>query len=43
MPELLTVSNRIGIMREGQVVKLLENSPGVTEEQLMKRASGEIA
>ena len=43
MPELLTVSHRIGIMREGQVVRLLENGPGVTEEQLMKLASGEIA
>ena len=43
MPELLTVSHRIGIMRDGLVVKLLENGPGVTEEQLMKLASGEIA
>jgi ABC-type sugar transport system ATPase subunit len=43
MPELLAISHRIGIMREGQVVKLLENGPGVTEEQLMKLASGEIA
>jgi ABC-type sugar transport system ATPase subunit len=43
MPELLTMSHRIGIMREGQVVKVLQNGPGVTEEQLMKLASGEIA
>ena len=43
MPELLTMCHRIGIMREGQVTKVLDNGPGVTEELLMKLASGEIA
>lgn len=42
MPELLTLSHRIGVMREGQMVKVLENKAGVTEEQLMKLASGEM-
>ena len=42
MPELLTLSHRIGIMREGKLAKVVENGPGLTEEQLMKLASGEI-
>jgi ABC-type sugar transport system ATPase subunit len=43
MPELLTLSHRIGVMRDGQMVKVLENKAGVTEDQLMKFASGETA
>jgi ABC-type sugar transport system ATPase subunit len=42
MPELLTLCHRIGVMREGHFVKTLVNGPGVTEEMLMKLASGEI-
>jgi ABC-type sugar transport system ATPase subunit len=41
MPELLTVAHRIGIMREGRLVQTLANGAGVTEELLMKYASGE--
>jgi ABC-type sugar transport system ATPase subunit len=41
MPELLTLAHRIGIMREGRLTQMLVNGPGVTEEWLMKLASGE--
>ena len=43
MPELLTLAHRIGIMREGRLVQTLPNEPGLTEELLMKLASGEKA
>jgi ABC-type sugar transport system ATPase subunit len=43
MPELLTVAHRIGIMRDGRLVQTVANGPGVTEELLMKFASGEKA
>ena len=41
MPELLTLAHRIGIMRDGRLVKTVPNGPGLTEELLMKLASGE--
>ena len=41
MPELMTLSHRISIMREGKLVKIIENGRGTTEDQLMKLASGE--
>jgi ABC-type sugar transport system ATPase subunit len=41
MPELLTLAHRIGIMRDGRLVKTVPNGPGLTEEVLMKLASGE--
>jgi ABC-type sugar transport system ATPase subunit len=41
MPELLALAHRIGIMRDGRLVSTLSNGPGVTEELLMKFASGE--
>ncbi len=43
MPELLTLSHRIGVMRDGQIVKIVENRSGVTEDHLMKLATGEAA
>ena len=43
MPELLTLAHRIGIMRGGRLVRTVSNGPGVTEELLMKFASGEKA
>lgn len=41
LPELLTLAHRIGIMRDGQLVQILANGPGLTEDLLMKLASGE--
>lgn len=34
MPELLSLSDRIGIMREGRLIKILDNQ-GITEEDLI--------
>ena len=42
LPELLLLSNRIGIMREGHLVGTIPNEAGLSEERLMKLASGEI-
>jgi ribose transport system ATP-binding protein len=39
LPELLAVSDRIVVMREGHVVGALE-SRGATEEQVLRIASG---
>lgn len=39
MPELLSMSDRIGIMREGRLVKVLENR-GITEEDLIHHFIG---
>ncbi len=41
MPELLTLSHRIAVMRDGKITQVLNNRPGITEEHLMKLASGE--
>ena len=42
IPEVLALAQRIGIMREGRMVRIVDNGPGVTEEQLVKLASGEV-
>jgi ABC-type sugar transport system ATPase subunit len=42
IPEVLALAHRIGIMREGHLIQVVGNSSGVTEEQLVKLASGEI-
>ena len=39
MPELLAMSDRIGIMREGSMVKVID-AKGVTEEELVKEYIG---
>jgi ABC-type sugar transport system ATPase subunit len=43
LPELLALADRIGIMREGRLGQVMPNEPGLTEERLMKFASGELA
>jgi ABC-type sugar transport system ATPase subunit len=42
LPELLFLSDRIGIMRDGRLIRSIANEAGLTEERLMKLASGEI-
>ena len=43
LPELLALADQIGIMRDGRLNQILPNEPGLTEERLMKLASGELA
>ncbi len=43
LPELLALAGRIGVMRDGRLDQSVENGPGLTEERLMKLASGDIA
>jgi ABC-type sugar transport system ATPase subunit len=43
LPELLALADQIGIMRDGRLTQILPNEPGLTEERLMKLASGELA
>ena len=42
LPELLALAHRIGVMREGQLVHEIADPTGLTEEQLMGLASGDI-
>jgi len=39
MPELLSMSDRIGVMRSGRLVEILDNA-GIKEEDLIKRFIG---
>jgi ribose transport system ATP-binding protein len=39
MPELLSMSDRIGVMRYGRLVEILDNT-GIKEEDLIKRFIG---
>lgn len=39
MPELLSMSDRIGVMRNGRMVEILDNE-GITEEDLIKKFIG---
>jgi ribose transport system ATP-binding protein len=39
MPELLSMSDRIGVMRNGRMVEIFENE-GITEEELIKKFIG---
>jgi ribose transport system ATP-binding protein len=43
LPELLSVSHRIGVMREGYLERVLPNGPDMTEERLMAYGVGEEA
>jgi len=42
LPELLALAGRIGVMREGRLGQIVDNGPGLTEERLMKLASGDV-
>ena len=41
LPELLALAGRIGVMRDGSLTRIIKNGPDVTEEHLMRLASGE--
>ncbi len=42
LQELLAVADRIGIMREGRLTGVIDNSTDLTEGELMKYAAGEL-
>jgi ABC-type sugar transport system ATPase subunit len=43
LPEILALSDRMGVMREGRLVQTIDDFSGLTEDLLMKYASGEVA
>jgi ABC-type sugar transport system ATPase subunit len=43
LPELLTLCDRIGVMRGGRLVHTIDDCSDLTEDSLMKYASGEVA
>ncbi|MDE3176788.1 MAG: sugar ABC transporter ATP-binding protein [Pseudomonadota bacterium] len=43
LPELLALADRIGVMRDGRLVQEIADPTGLTEERLMRLASGELA
>jgi ABC-type sugar transport system ATPase subunit len=43
LPEVLALCERVGIMREGRLVQTIDDCSGLTEDLLMKYASGEVA
>jgi ABC-type sugar transport system ATPase subunit len=43
LPEILALSDRMGVMREGRLVQTIDDCSGLTEDLLMKYASGEVA
>jgi len=42
LPELLALADRIGVMRDGRLVQEIADPSGLTEERLMRMASGEL-
>ena len=42
LPEVMAVSDRIGVMRGGRLVQTIDDCSGLTEDLLMKYASGEV-
>jgi ABC-type sugar transport system ATPase subunit len=42
LPEVMAVSDRIGVMRGGRLVQTIDDCSGLTEDLLMKYASEEI-
>jgi len=42
LPEVMALSDRIGVMREGRLVQTIDDCSGLTEDALMKYASGEV-
>jgi ABC-type sugar transport system ATPase subunit len=43
LPELLALADRIGVMRDGRLAHDIADLTGLTEERLMRLASGELA
>ena len=43
LPELLALAGRIGVMRDGRLTRIIDNGPDLTEERLMRLASGEAS
>jgi ABC-type sugar transport system ATPase subunit len=43
MPEILALCDRVGVMRGGCLVQTIDDCSGLTEDLLMKYASGEVA
>ena len=43
LPEVLALCDRVGVMREGRLVHTIDDCSGLTEDLLMKFASGEVA
>jgi ABC-type sugar transport system ATPase subunit len=43
LPEILALCDRVGIMREGRLVHTIDDCSRLTEDLLMKYASGEVA
>jgi ABC-type sugar transport system ATPase subunit len=42
LPEVLALCDRIGVMRGGRLVQIIDDCSGLTEDLLMKYASGEV-
>ena len=42
LPEVMAVSDRVGVMRGGRLVQTIDDCSGLTEDVLMKYASGEV-
>ena len=42
LPEVMALSDRIGVMRGGRLVQTIDDCSGLTEDALMKYASGEV-
>jgi len=42
LPEILALCDRVGIMRGGRLVQTIDDCAGLTEDLLMKYASGEV-
>jgi len=40
MPELLSMSDRIGIMRKGEMVKIIDDVKDITEEKILTYSIG---
>jgi len=43
LPELLVLAHRVGVMRDGRLVHEIADPTGLTEERLMRLASGDIS
>ncbi len=42
LPEVMALSDRIGVMRGGRLVHIIDDCSGLTEDTLMKHANGEV-